>query len=300
MNSPASVSLSTDNGQRTPLPITAVVLTLNEEPNLAPCLASLEGWTQSIVVVDSGSTDSTADIASKYGAYVCEHPFESHAKQWAWALTRLPDTSDWILALDADQRITPELQAELQEHFAAGSGSPTRVDGFYIKRRQIFRGTWIRHGGYYPKYLLKLFRRDKVVLDEFDLVDHHFYVQGPTAKLQYDLIEENHKEDDITFWIDKHNRYAVSLAKEHQRRASSLASAPIRPAFFGSPDQQILWLKAGWSLLPLYARPVLYFFYRYFVRLGFLDGKQGFVFHFMQGLWFRLLVDIKLDEGRKQ
>jgi len=112
------------------------------------------------------------------------------------------------------------------------------------------------------------------------------------------LIEENHKEDDITFWIDKHNRYASRLAEEDRRRAGHAPARPIAPALFGSPDQRILWLKNLWSRLPLYARPLLYFIYRYFLRLGFLDGKQGFIFHFLQGFWFRLLVDIKLDEAR--
>jgi glycosyltransferase involved in cell wall biosynthesis len=282
------------------LPITAVVLTFNEELNLQACLESIGGWTASIMVIDSGSTDRTLEIARRHGAVLMEHPFESHATQWRWALDQLPPSANWILALDADQRITPQLQDELTRLFEVGQAQLAEFEGAYINRRQIFRGTWIRHGGYYPKYLLKLFRRDKVLLDEFDMVDHHFYVQGPVVKLQCDLVEENHKEDDITFWIEKHNRYAARLAEEHLRRTSYVVPSPIRPAFFGFPDQRILWLKAGWSRLPLYVRPVLYFFYRYFLRLGFLDGKQGFVFHFMQGLWFRLLVDIKLDEARKR
>jgi glycosyltransferase involved in cell wall biosynthesis len=287
-------------GQRV-LPITAVVLTFNEEPNLGVCLESISGWTEALVVVDSGSTDRTTDIARRHGATVLQHPFDSHARQWRWALSQLPLSSDWILALDADQRITPALRYELARCFdAAGPPQLATFDGAYIKRRQIFRGTWIRHGGYYPKYLLKLFRRSKVLIDELDLVDHHFYVNGHVVTLQNDLVEENRKEDDITFWIDKHNRYAARLAEEEQGRERQSAAALIRPSFFGAPDQRILWLKGLWSRLPLYLRPALYFLYRYALRLGFLDGKQGFIFHFMQGFWFRLLVDIKLDEARKR
>jgi glycosyltransferase involved in cell wall biosynthesis len=279
-----------------PLPITAVVLTFNEELNLEGCLGSIAGWTESIVVVDSGSTDRTLEIARWHGAVWVEHHFEAHAKQWRWSLDQLPPSANWILALDADQRVTPELREELVNLFRMNPQRLDAIDGLYINRRQVFRGRWIKHGGYYPKYLLKLFRKDRFLLDELDLVDHHFYVSGPTAILKSDIIEENHKEDDITFWIDKHNRYAARLAEEDQRRKLRMAAAPIAPLWFGSPDQRTLWLKALWARLPLYLRPTLYFIYRYFIRLGCLDGKQGFIFHFLQGFWFRLLVDIKLDE----
>ena len=138
------------------------------------------------------------------------------------------------------------------------------------------------------------------MFDDFELVDHHFYVKGTTRKLRFDLIEQNHKEDDITFWIDKHNRYAVRLAEEELRRKSEHVLPALKPSLLGSPDQRILWLKAFWTRLPRYVRPTLYFGYRYFIRRGFLDGKQGFIFHFLQGFWFRFLIDIKLDELHKQ
>jgi glycosyltransferase involved in cell wall biosynthesis len=276
------------------LPI-AVVLTQNEELNLEACLCSLAELIHTVYVVDSGSTDRTAEIAERYGAVFLQHPFESHTQQWRWALDQLPLTAEWILGLDADQRLTSELREELRRLFHGPADQLEGVHGFYVKRRQVFRGRWIRHGGYYPKYLLKLFRRDKLVLDVDELVDHHFYVDGPVRKLRFDLIEDNRKEDDISFWIDKHNRYATRLAHEEVRRAGRTAS-PIAPRLFGSPDQRILWLKSRWHRLPRYLRPVAYFVYRYFIRLGFLDGKEGFTFHFLQALWFRLLIDIEVEE----
>lgn len=281
-----------------PLPIAAVVLTHNEEANLNACLESVAGWTSSILIVDSGSTDQTRRIADQYGSNFLHHPFESHTRQWRWALDQLPLSDEWVLALDADQRVTPELRDELFDLFQDRAQKLDGIAGLYFKRRQIFRGRWIRHGGYYPKYLLKLFRRSMVSLDECDLVDHHFYVSGPTLKSRCDIIEENHKEDDITFWIDKHNQYASRLAEEELRRFRRLAVAPLRPSLFGSPDQRSLWRKAMWSRLPRYVRPCLYFVYRYFFRFGFLDRKQGFIFHFLQAFWFRLLVDIKLEEAK--
>jgi glycosyltransferase involved in cell wall biosynthesis len=275
------------------LNLSIIVLTWNEERNLPACLESLATLGARLFVVDSGSTDATCDIARRCGARIYNHPFQSHALQWAWALDNLPLESEWVLALDADQRLSPDLAAEIANLFSRPI--PPEIEGFYLNRRQIFRGRWIRHGGYYPKYLLKLFRRPAVRFDENDLVDHHFYVLGRTEKLRADMIEDNQKENDITFWIEKHNRYAALMAcEEHRRRAGSVS--PLAPGLFGSPDSRTLALKAYWRGLPLYVRPVLYFLYRYFVQFGWMDGKEGFLFHFLHALWFRLLIDIKVDE----
>lgn len=267
-----------------------MILTFDEESNLPECLASVQGLR--VLVVDSGSTDGTLSIAGSAGAEVFSHPFETHAKQWEWALAHLPLRETWVLGLDADQRVTPELRRAIE---AALGDVPEEVDGFYFARRQVFRGKWIRWGGYYPKYLLKLFRRTAVRFDAADVVDHHFWVRGRTRILPGDLIEANRKEDDITVWIAKHNRYAALQAGAEERRA---VPSIQEGRFFGSPDQRVLALKALWSRLPLFIRPFLYFGYRYIFRLGFLDGKQGFVFHFLQGFWYRLVIDIKRDELR--
>jgi len=276
--------------------LAAVILTLNEEQNLASCLESLRGCASRIFVVDSGSTDRTAEIARAYGAVVVVHPFESHARQWQWALATLPLHEPWILALDADQSLTPELKTDLLASLPGWTGPGAPVGG-YLNRRQIFRGRWIRHGGYYPKYLLKLFRRDRVTLDETDLVDHHFIVQGTTAILNGDLIEDNRNERDIATWIAKHNRYAVLQAREEElsRKHDDVGARQA----LGSPDDRTRVRKRIWQRLPLYIRPFGYFVYRYIFRLGFLDGKQGFVFHFLQAFWYRLLVDINRDELRR-
>jgi glycosyltransferase involved in cell wall biosynthesis len=278
------------------LNVSVVILTLNEEANLPHTLASVCKWAREIFVVDAGSTDRTKATAAKFGATVVEHPFETHSAQWRWALDNLPLRFDWILALDADQRVTPELAREICE---LDEASLVDVDGLFIKRQQWFRFRWIRHGGYYPKYLLKLFRRSKVAIDTNDLVDHHFYIAGPVRKLRHDLIESNAKEDSIAFWIQKHNRYATLLAREELRSQAEITRSAIEASFVGNPDQRALAMKRAWRRMPLYARPFLYFFYRYFIRLGFLDGKEGAIFHFLQAFWFRLLVDINIDEIRQ-
>jgi glycosyltransferase involved in cell wall biosynthesis len=273
--------------------VSAIVLTFDEARNIDACLASLMGWTTDVFVVDSGSTDDTVAIARRHGATVATHPFETHAKQWRWALESLPLRTDWVLALDADQRVTPELR----DAVVAAMADPSRADvrGYFVNRRQIFRGRWIRHGGYYPKYLLKLFRRDAVSIDDADLVDHHFVVDGSVAKLSGDLIEDNKNEAAIVDWTAKHNRYAVLQAR--QEVAARAAAVPIAlSAAWGHPDQRVRWLKQQWARLPLFVRPCLYVFYRYVLRLGFLDGREGFIFHVLQGFWYRLLVDINISE----
>jgi glycosyltransferase involved in cell wall biosynthesis len=278
-----------------PPALSVIVLTFNEERNLAACLGSVNTLTSEIFVVDSGSTDRTVAIAREFGASVVTHPFESHTRQWQWALSTLPIRSTWVLALDADQSLTPELRDCLSQKLPVWTSSGTPV-GAYVNRRQIFRGRWIRHGGYYPKYLLKLFRRDAVVLDEDDLVDHHFHVNGPTASLDGDLIEDNRNEDAIAVWISKHNRYAARQAREETVRTAEPDRRPTRA--FGSPDERTRFRKRVWYRMPLYVRPFGYFIYRYVFRLGFLDGKEGFIFHFLQAFWYRLLVDINRDELR--
>lgn len=272
------------------VPLCVVILTRNEERNLPECLQSLCPLSAPVFVVDSGSTDATCEIARRFGAAVLEHSFTTHAVQWAWALEHLPGRTTWVLGLDADQRLMPEAAESICQ--LVGSGSDVR--GAFLARRQIFRGRWIRHGGYYPKYLLKLFRRDSVVVDTNDLVDHHFAVRGKTMILRGDLIEANANEDSIDAWLEKHQRYAILQAQEEFARADRGGGR-----MFGSPDEQTLWRKRVWGSLPLYLRPVLYFLYRYFLRMGFLDGKQGLIFHVLQGFWYRFLVDIHLDDLRR-
>ncbi len=272
------------------VPVAVVVLAKNEALNIGACLRSVVGWAAEVFVVDSGSTDGTDVLASALGATVVAHPFEGHVRQWQWALGALPLESRWVLALDADQRVTPELAAAIAEAIASGRDD---VAGWFVNRRQIFRGRWIRYGGYYPKYLLKLFRRDAVWLDTGDLVDHHFRVRGRTARLRGDLVEDNGNDARIADWISRHSRYAYLQACEEVAGADAANGTGL-----SGPDARTWRQKQLWRRLPRYVRPAAYFAYRYVVRLGFLDGKQGFVFHALQGFWYRLLVDIHIDEIR--
>lgn len=277
------------------IPVTVLVTTRNEAPNLERCLASVHGLVAQIFVLDSESTDGTLEIAARYADQVVNLTYE-HGRiiPWIfqWGLDHLPITSEWILILEADQAVTPELRAELERLFA----QPTIAESaFYIRRAQIFRGKLLRFGGYGSKYILKLFRKSRGQFDPVEQ-DTRVYVDGPIGRLRQPLLEWNKKEDVILFYLEKHLRYAEAFAHEEHRRRRERLAWKTPPRFFGTPDERILWMKDLYYRLPLYVRPAGYFLYRYFFLLGILDGKVGFLFHFLQAFWFRLVVDIRLEE----
>lgn len=277
-----------------PLPVTAVILTYNEERNLPRCLAAIAGRVSEIVVVDSFSTDSTMEIARKSAQTVVQHKYEGHPQQWHWTLTSVPMANEWVFAIDADFVVTEPLWDELRRRLSADEG----IDGYYVRHREIFRGRRLSWGGVYPSYWLRIFRRGRTKVDLDEKVDLHFYVDGRTARIEFDVEEQNANDDSIVFWIEKQNRFARRQAMEELQRLAVGAATVVRPDFFGTPDQRKLFLKSIWYRLPLYLRPLAYFFYRYVLRLGFLDGRQGFVYHFTQALLYRMLVDINIEELR--
>jgi len=266
--------------------LSIIILTYNEEKNIEKCLRSLKDLNAPIYIIDSFSNDATESIAKSFGAAFITHPFETHVKQWKFALELPQIDTEWILGLDADQELTAELVVEIKSLLAH---HPIE-NGFYLNRRNYFLNQWIKHGGYYPRYLLKLFRKNAVYLDENELMDHHFYVKGKTSKLTFDIIENNLKED-LSFWISKHNKYAALQAEEELNR-----QIIVRGNLLGNQDQKRIYLKNLWNKMPLFIRPFVYFCYRYFFQLGFLDGKNGLIFHFLQAFWYRFLVDAKIYE----
>jgi glycosyltransferase involved in cell wall biosynthesis len=274
-------------------PLTVLVLTRNEEPNLARCLASVHGFADQIVVVDSESIDGTLEVARRFTGEVHTLPYD-HTRiiPWIfqWALDNLDLRNEWVLILEADQALGEDLRAEIATVLQRGGPE----NGFYIRRVQIFRGRPIRFGGYGSKRILKLFRRSFASLDP-DEQDTRVYVRGSVGKLRSPLVEWNVKEDDILFYLQKHIRYADAFAREELRRRRGLAFR-VRPRLLGTPDERVLWLKSLYYQLPLFVRPFAYFFHRYVILLGVLDGWNGFVFHFLQAFWFRLVVDIRLQE----
>ena len=268
-----------------------IILTLNEELNLPICLGSLRGLDAEIFVIDSGSVDRTAEIAREFGATVVQHPFENQARQINWALDNLHFSAPWIMRLDGDERLTPELRDELKSVLPA---APDTVTGFLVKRRVYFWGRWIRHGGYYPVWLLRIWRHGKGRSEDRWLDEHIFVTEGKTRRLNADIIDENHKG--LTFWIDKHNGFS----DREVRTLLTVSDASDARRIGGQAGRKRILKTSLYARMPLILRAFLYWFFRYFVLLGFLDGKAGFVFHFLQGLWYRVVVDAKLYEFERK
>jgi glycosyltransferase involved in cell wall biosynthesis len=271
---------------RTPQ-LTVVILTKDEERNLPTCLASFTLLQPVVWIVDSGSTDRTVVIAEAAGCRIVAHPFENHAAQLNWALDNLAIDTPWVMRLDADERLTPELARELVEKLPT---LPADVGGLLVKRRVYFWGRWIRWGGYYPTWLLRVWRHGLARCEDRWMDEHMVLERARTLRLEHDIIDENRKG--LTFWTDKHNRFADREVKDLlASRRHSHAVAPVDQA------GRRRWAKeAIYARTPLFLRPFGYWIYRYFIRLGFLDGVPGLVFHFLQGFWYRFLVDAKLYE----
>ena len=271
-----------------------IILTYNEAQNLPKLLNSISGLNAETFILDSGSNDETLNICSAHGIQTAHHPFENHPKQWDVALSKFKINTPWIIGLDADQVVTPELY----EMLAAFNDSQYKhVNGIYFNRKYYFKGKWIKHGGYYPFYLLKMFRYGTGHSDLNENMDHRFIVSGETRVWKKGhIVESNEKENNINFWLNKHNQYSDLVAEEEIERIQKIRYQTIKPNFWGSPDERTAWLKRMWWKLPRYLRPFLYYGYRMTFQLGFLDGQTGMLFHFLHGFWFRLIVDIKIEE----
>lgn len=275
--------------------LTIVFLSFNEEKNLPDAIESVQGISSKKLAVDSFSTDSTLDILKKANISCIQHEFINYALQRNWA--QLQVETQWVLHLDADERLTPEFRSWLENSFPKLS---EQYDGFLFSRRTIFMNRWIKHGGHYPNFHLRLFKTNAVKCEE-KAYDQHFVdiTNGKYLTVKNaDII--NVVSESLTAFTAQHNKWATSEANEIVSSQIHLTDV-VQPRFFGSSIERRRWLKSKiFMKTPLFVRPLAYFLYRYFIRLGFMDGKQGLVFHFLQGFWFRFLVDAKVYELKKE
>ncbi len=279
------------------LSATVFILTFNEEKSIELCLKSVSEWAEEIAVVDSYSTDRTLEIVRKYTDKVYQHPFVTQAEQLNWALAQVPVHTEWVIRMDADETVMPALADELRTVLP---GCAADVSGFYVKRRVYFMGRWIRHGGYYPIWLLRIWRTGQARIEARCMDEHTLLKNGRAMYLKHDIEERSTIQLDQ--WINKHNAYAGREAADALDRSNTNEpGACLKPSLGASQEKRKRWIKENmYYKLPPFLRAYLYYVYRYIFLLGFLDGREGLVFHFLQGFWYRFLVDAKIYEARKK
>ena len=263
-----------------------MIFTLDEEIHLPSCLKSLE-WCDDVIVIDSFSTDRTRDICLAYGVRFFQHRFEGFGKQRNWALDNTSPEHDWILILDADERVPPELARELARIVVV---APDDVGAYRLRRRFFMWGQWLRRSSLYPTWVVRLVRKDRVRYVNRGHAETQ-EVQGLVLELSNDLIDENLKG--LQEWFERQNRYSTKEAEyEVERERDALRVGAL---FGADPLARRMTLKRIAASLP--ARPLLYFLYSYFLRGGFLEGRYGFTFCCLKSI-YQQMVDLKKYELR--
>jgi len=268
--------------------ITAIILTKNEEKNLPDCLKSIEGFCSRAVVVDCGSTDRTVEIAREMGADVYFHEFEYYARQFNWAIDNCGITTGWTFRLDADERVTPKLMAECEEHM-----KDPAVTGIAMEATYYFLGRAIEHG-LHKKRKLMLFRTGIGRIEDRRRDAHTEISEGESVLVKNRFIHMDFK--DINSYINRYNWYATREMLDYIAYTEGAASQ------VGSDESIQKTRKKKFGLYykaPMFLRAKLWFIYNYIFRLGFLDGREGFIYHYLECDWYRSLVDAKIYEYKK-
>lgn len=262
------------------VPVSVLIPAKDEEINLPDCLRNLTRADE-VFLVDSQSSDRTAQIAKSFGATVVQFRFNGHwPKKKNWALDHLPFRNDWVLIVDCDERITPDLWDEIESAIQT-----PHQDGYYLNRRVYFLGRWLRHGGKYPDWNLRLFRHHKGRYENLNTesiantgdneVHEHIILNGNVGYLKQDMLHIDSR--DLYHWLDRHNRYSNWEARVYYNLLNGMGDRDtIGASLFGNPVQRKRFLKKIWVHLP--CRPLLRFIVFYILRLGFLDGRAGYIY----------------------
>lgn len=273
--------------------ITAIILTKNEQKNIEECITAIKDFAKRIVVVDSGSDDETVEIARGLGVDVYDHPFEDYSTQFNWAIENTDITTEWIMRIDADEFYTKELCAELTELMEAHKDDD--VNGIITESWFYFMGKLIKYGG--PKRRkIVVFRRNHGYIEKRKMDEHTIIEDGRVIQAKNRFIHHDHK--DLNAWIDKMNWYATREVEDYFIDKQDNVNGEKDLA--GVSDKFLMKTRKKkfkfYYRLPKFTRCWMLFIYNYIFRLGFLDGKEGFVYHYMYQRWYRTLVDAKILE----
>lgn len=274
------------------LDLTAIILTKNEAIHITRCLQNISKIAKKVYVVDSHSADGTQDIASSLGAEVVEHDWPGNqASQFNWALDNLPIDTEWIIRLDADEYLTEELIRELETYIQS---APSEVSALVFPLGRAFMGKILSHGIVNGISMIRMFRRNKARYENRIMDEHLQVLDGVTHRCKNRFIDDNRMP--LRYFIEKHNAYAEREARLMLGLADSSCNniGEYAGEVKSKREQKALYAK-----MPLFWRAFGYFCYRYFIKMGFLDGKEGFLWDFLQGFWYRVLVDAKIYEFSK-
>ena len=274
--------------------ITVIILTHNEERHISRALLSIASFSAKVFVVDSGSTDRTVEIAEMHGACVLQNKFINYAKQFQWALDNISIKTEWVMRLDADEIIESDLCEEIKSKIPI---LPLEVAGINLDRKHIFMNQWVRYGGRYPLRLLRIWRNGQGRIEDRWMDEHMVVWGGYTITLKGGF--SDHNLNDLTFFTDKHNKYATREAIDvlNQRHTLFLRDEALNSESASLQASCKRWAKERiYNKLPFTFSATIYFLWRYIFQLGFLDGRSGLVYHFLQGWWYRFLVGAKIME----
>lgn len=280
--------------------LTVVILTKNEENNLKKCIESFKGIVKRFVIVDSYSTDNTKKLCDELKKSVnldfYENKFIDYATQLNWGIKNTNISTEWTMRMDADEEITDELVEEIKNKLP---NIQKDINGIILKRRVYFMGKWIKHGGKYPELLLRIFRTGYGMCEQKLMDEHMILLEGNTEKFDNDIIDNNNKN--LDWWTHKHNWYSNREVLDYQNKVKSNYSDDLinDETNKGQAARKRFIKNNGYYKLPMFFRAHLYFIYRYYFRLGFLDGTEGRIYHFLQAYWYRFLVDAKIYECEK-
>lgn len=276
--------------------ITAIILTKNEEANIQKCIRSIKPIVKRIVVVDSGSTDGTVSLATSLGAEVLVNEMKPflYAKQFLYGMEHAGIDTKWVFRIDADEELTTESAKEIET--LCNENEDTDVNGIVVRFEVNFMGRPIRHGGVYPLRKLLLFKYGKGTIEDRCMDEHCILFEGRSVEVTHDSL--HHDDKGLSAWIDKHNNYSTREMMDYfnSRGADAEEATGMQKLDSKARFKRFLRWKIYYRL-PAGFRAYAYYFYRYYIRLGFLDGREGKIFCFMQAYWYRFLVDAKIYEA---
>jgi len=271
--------------------LTVIIVTFNEEKLISRAIESVAKLNVETIIFDSFSSDRTKEIAESFGCKVIQDYWENWTVKINSAISSKLIKTPWVMRVDADEFLTDELISELKSE--SFFDVDNEVVGFNIYRRIHFLGKWIRHGDMYQK-CTRIFRYQHVKYEE-RILDEHVATNGKILQTRGDLVDSQDKG--LSFWLKKHIRNAQIECYVDWNNTNQKDSWKNH---HGMMKLRRFLKEEIYSRIPFFIRPPMYWFYRYFIRLGFLDGIQGLIFHFLHAFWYRLIIDAMIFEAKKE